>query len=273
MKVIILRPGVRGATSHVVESLVVALRDRGVESEQIHPAEFDADAPLPEADIVVLKDKTPLGLEWGRRYHDRGVRTVSPYPMTALCRDKLATNRALARAGLPVPECLAVARPEDVLPMLADGPVILKPVRGSQGRGITIVADAAGLPDAFTGETLFAQRYFPPDGLDRKIYRIGDEIFCVERIWPPETFSDKVGRLIELPRNVREIAMACGDALGGDIYGVDIIEHEGRPWIVDLSSFPGFKGVPEIGTRLAAAMLRSPDSERPAAECLEATRP
>ena len=36
------------------------------------------------------------------------------------------------------------------------------------------------------------------NGKDRKIYRIGAEVFCVERIWPPVTFADKLGRLVGL---------------------------------------------------------------------------
>ena len=50
--------------------------------------------------------------------------------------------------------------------------------------------------------------------------------------------------------------MECGRLLGTEVYGVDVIEHEGRPWIVDLSSFPGFKGVPDAGARIARVVLR-----------------
>lgn len=256
MKVKILRPGAPGKTSLIAEALSDALRERGAEVADAYPALADPAAPLPQADVIVLKDKTPLGLAWGRKYHELGVPAVSPYPMSALCRDKLAVNRALAAAGLPVPACVEANEPRDVLPLLAEGPVILKPAGGSQGRGITVIEDARGLPGDFGGERMIAQRYFRPDGPDRKIYRIGGEVFCVERPWPPVSLEDKLGTLVELDAQVRRIAMDCGGVLGGDVYGVDVIEHDGRPWIVDVASFPGFKGVPGAGARLAEIVLR-----------------
>ena len=103
---------------------------------------------------------------------------------------------------------------------------------------------------------MFAQRYYEPETLDRKIYRIGNDVFCVERVWPPVPPEEKQGRLIELDAATRELTMECGRLLGTEVYGVDVIEHEGKPWIVDLSSFPGFKGVPDAGARIARVVLR-----------------
>src|SRR5207247_9306136 len=40
-------------------------------------------------------------------------------------------------------------------------------------------------------------------------------------------------------------AVRCGQAFGIDLYGVDIIESEGKPYVVDMCSIPGFKGVPD----------------------------
>ena len=62
----------------------------------------------------------------------------------------------------------------------------------------------------------------------------------------------KLGRLVGLDAETEDVARRCGDALGIALYGVDIIHHRGRPWVVDLSSFPGFKGVPEAAARLTA---------------------
>lgn len=264
MHVLILRPGEPGKSSLAIDAMVAALTSDGVSVSTLYPEQLPKDAPLPKADVVVLKDKTPLGREWGRRFHAAGVPTLSPYPATELCRDKLATNQRLAAAGLPVPECRKVERAEDIWELLAAGPVILKPIFGSQGKGIVVVEGPDEVPASLEG--LMVQRYFAPDGLDRKIYRIGDEVFCIERVWPPKTLEEKQGRLIDLDERTLAVARACGDVIGSDVYGVDIIEHDGQPWIVDLSSFPGFKGVPDVGAKLAqvveaAGRPLSPDAE------------
>ena len=254
MRAIVLFSGASGKISQVINDLISGLHNHGVGVTLLDPDEFPAEAPLPGADAVVLKDKSPAGLALGRRFHMAGVPTISPYPATELCRDKLAANRVLERAGLPVPLSYGVRSRADVVALLDRGPMVLKPVRGSRGRGITVVERPDDIPD-LGGEDLFAQRYFRPDSRDLKIYRIGEEYFCVERIWPPLTLEDKQGRLAKLDSEVLGLARACGDALGTTIYGVDVIRHGGRPWIVDASSFPGFKGVPEAGARLAREVL------------------
>jgi predicted ATP-grasp superfamily ATP-dependent carboligase len=35
------------------------------------------------------------------------------------------------------------------------------------------------------------------------------------------------------------------------LYGFDVIMNEDQPYVVDMSSFPGFKGVPDAALRLA----------------------
>lgn len=240
----------------MVDDLTTALRMEGAEVTLLSPAQFTVDAPLPDADVVVLKDKTPSGLALGKRFHLKGVPTVSPYPATELCRDKFATNRVLTEAGIPVPPCYVVRDRDELLSLLEQGPVILKPIRGSKGRGIAVVESANEVPNIEYGE-VFVQRYFKPDGLDLKVYRIGSECFCVERTWPPKTLEEKLGHLLELDDDVIRVVQACGDAVGSEVYGVDVIRHDGVPWVVDMSSFPGFKGVPDAGSRLAQVVIQA----------------
>ena len=256
--VLLVRPR-PGKISPIMPEMIARLEESGAHVTVRYPDEEGSDAAGPPDDEValcVLKAKTPAALELARRYDEAGIATFNPYPVTELCRDKVATTQALADAGVPVPQTWSVTDPTDLAPLLADGPLILKPTRGSQGQGIEIVRDEAALTAYRIGaEPIMAQRFHQPDGKDRKIYRIGSEVFCVERIWPPVTHEDKLGRLIELRPEVEQIARDCGPALGIDTYGVDIIEHQGEPYVVDLSSFPGFKGVPDAARRLADRVL------------------
>lgn len=243
----------------VMPPTIQILQEKGVDVQLRYPDQLGHDAPVPgpgEVDLCVLKAKTPAALAIAHRYHEAGVATFNPYPISELCRDKVATTHRLAEAGVPVPHTWLVDGIERLIPALDDGPIIVKPVRGSQGVGVQVVEDEAAVRALQTdGEALMAQRYLAPDGLDRKVYRIGDELFCVERVWPPVTAEDKLGRLIDLPAEQERVARDCGSALGIDTYGVDIIEHQGRPYVVDLSSLPGFKGVPDAARRLADRFL------------------
>jgi ribosomal protein S6--L-glutamate ligase len=76
-------------------------------------------------------------------------------------------------------------------------------------------------------------------------------VFGVKRVWPVRSFEDKLGEPFTITPDLRDIALRCGAAFGLELYGLDVIFSEGRPYVVDISSFPGFKGVPDAPLRLA----------------------
>ena len=80
---------------------------------------------------------------------------------------------------------------------------------------------------------------------------LGTQVFGVQRVWPARTYEEKLGEPFTVPPELRDIALRCGEVFGIDLYGLDIIESLGRPYVVDVSSFPGFKGVPDAALRLA----------------------
>lgn len=243
-------------------AMIDRLVARGAEVDLVYPDELAEGAELrADTDLCVLKAKTERALRLASAVHERGVRTLNPFPVTSLCRDKIATSKALELAGVPVPPTYVEQDARKFAPLLADGPLIVKPYRGSQGEGIEVVETVDQLPGVHVGPgPVMAQRYFEPDGPDSKIYRIGAEFFCVARKWPPRTYAEKLGTLVPLTDELLEVARRCGEALGIELYGVDVIVHRGEPLVVDMSSFPGFKGVPRAGQRLGDYVYRQAHS-------------
>jgi ribosomal protein S6--L-glutamate ligase len=182
-----------------------------------------------------------------------GAITLNPYPVVAMLRNKVIVMRALQAAGVPVPDTYMTNDPADFVPLLDAGPLILKPYRGTRGRGVVIIRtpeELSGLPE---DDLLLAQRYHAPDGdgQDHKLFRIGDRIFGIRRVWPIRTYEDKAGRPFEPSAELRDIAVKCGEAFGIDLYGLDVVMSEGRPYVVDLNKFGSYMGVPD-GPRLLA---------------------
>jgi len=205
-----------------------------------------------EHDLYVLKDKSDLGLSVAGALHVLGATLLNSYPVSLMLRDKIVTSRALHAAGIPTPETFVAARTLDFAPLLREGPLVVKPFRSSRGRDERVVRFVDEFPEpAVAGEPAFAQRYLPHDGPDLKLYAIGAELFGVERQWPAVTYEQKLGKPIRLTPDLVAILERCREALGLHLFGVDVIRSRGRPYVVDASSFPGFKGAPDAETRLA----------------------
>ena len=51
---------------------------------------------------------------------------------------------------------------------------------------------------------------------------------------------------------------AMGGGYGVGLYGVDVITSSGKPFVVDINTFPGFKGVPNAAELLANFIRREP---------------
>ena len=246
--------------SPVIPESIRLLQEWGARVDIIYPEESVANvaAIRPAHDLYVLKSGTELALSFAGALHASGAAVLNPYPVCAVMRDKVAGTGVLRAAGLPVPDSYVGADPRAFAPLLAGGPLIFKPYRGSQGRGIQIVRDARELDGVDNSNGfLYAQRYYPPDGFDRKIYAIGGQLFGVLRTWPVRSYEDKLGRAFTLSPELHDLALRCGSAFGIDLFGIDVIVSGGKLWVIDFSSFPGFKGVPDAGLRLADYIYRA----------------
>jgi ribosomal protein S6--L-glutamate ligase len=241
--------------SPIMPEVARLLSARGVDVDRLYPDEELADLRRlgVQHDLYVLKSGTETALSLAGALHESGATILNPYPVAAACRDKVLTTHALRVAGVPLPDTYVAARPEQLEPLLEQGPLVVKPSRGSQGRGVRVVRTAADLLAVEAGgQPLLAQCYKEPKGRgrDRKLYRIGDRIFGVKRTWPARTYEEKLGEPFPVSDELRDIVLRCGAAFGIDLYGVDVIESD-RPYVVDMSSFPGFKGVPDAAALLA----------------------
>jgi ribosomal protein S6--L-glutamate ligase len=251
-------PGV----SAVTDELITRLR-------QEHNTEVDLllpeDAPLElgtlrlSHGVYVLKAKTPLTMAVATAAEATGAVVVNTVDACSLTRDKLAATAVLAAAGVPVPPSWTTGRADLLSPVLARGPLWVKPQRGSHGVDIRRLAigddvsplevasrDAYGLP-----LPLFAQSEVPSTGVDLKVYVIGERMWAISRRFPARTLEEKLGTPASIAPAIRRAAVATGTALGLELYGVDFLVDGDKFWVVDVNAFPGYKGVPEAPAALA----------------------
>ncbi len=243
----------------VMQEAIGLLQSRGVVVEMIYPEEACIDVAQVEAecDLYLLKSGTEAALSLAGILQAAGAQILNPYQTVVAMRDKIIATKILQFADVPLPETYIATNWRQLSSLLNKGPLVIKPYwAASQGRGVQLVRNGDELREIEPDHGLiFAQRYHQPDGLDHKIYVIGEEVFGVRRVWPPQSLADKIGEPFDVPAEMREIALRCGRAFGVGLYGVDLITSGGKPFVVDINTFPGFKGVPNAAELLADYVL------------------
>jgi ribosomal protein S6--L-glutamate ligase len=233
--------------------MIHLLSHRGVELDLIYPEKqvIDLSTVSVKNDLYLLKSGTDAAMSLAGALHAIGAVTLNPYPTVSLLRNKFIVNRVLQEAGVPIPQTFMANEIEDLIPMLASAPLIIKPYRGSRGAGINIVHDPGELVELPVDGPILAQRYMQPDGLDYKIFNIGGQLFGQRRVWPLRTYADKVGEPFTISPELEEIAARCGRAFGIDLFGMDVVYSNGQPYVVDINKFGSYMGVPDAGCLLA----------------------
>ena len=243
--------------SHMPE-VVRLLAEWGATAEPVHLGDelIDLARIRVDYDLYVLKDKSELAMRVAAALHTAGAALLNPYPASATLRDRIVKLRVLQAAGVPAPKTFVASHVDQLRAALEHGPLVIKPhrklARSAPGEGIHVVrdpAELAALPPI--SEPVFAQRYHASDGPDRKIYSIGSEIFGVLRAWPARTHREKLGQAFTPDPELVDITRRCGAALGIDLFGVTVVQSGGKSYVVDMTSIPGFKGVPDAPRRLA----------------------
>jgi ribosomal protein S6--L-glutamate ligase len=140
----------------------------------------------------------------------------------------------------------------DLLRSVADQhPLVIKPHRGHRGAGVLFVRDPGVLASISPVQCpVVVQELIEGPGEDLKLYVVGDQVFAVRKQFAPDSFT-RSGRSVRVDSNVRDIALRVGAALGLGLYGVDVIESDRGPVIVDVNYFPGYKGVPSVDIPIA----------------------
>lgn len=182
------------------------------------------------------------------------------------CVDKSMTSFLLARAGLPTPTTWAVESHDAAAAIVAreSGPLVLKPLFGSQGRGLRLIHKTEDLPmpDEVAG-VYYLQRFV---GIERNgfhDFRVlvsqGRVVAAMMRHSAHWVTNVKRGGkpVAAVPDNgMKSLALDAAAAVGADFAGVDIVyDQDGRAMILEVNSMPAWSGLQRTTTVDIAAVL------------------
>jgi len=201
----------------------------------------------------------------------RGIPVCNPPRAIERTVDKAMTNILLRRAGLPTPatwicESERQARELCEREWEAGGKVILKPLFGSQGRGLRLLEPGAPLPGEGESEfrgVYYLQRLIEPAGeeaRDIRVLVIGGRARAAmlrrNTFWI--TNRAQGGRCEPLPLEPRlcRLAEAAAQALAVDYAGVDLIAGaDQRLCLLEVNGIPAWQGLQRTCSLDIAALL------------------
>jgi len=221
----------------------------------------------PQADLYLLKSHAPQALEVAHYLEQHGAFVVNSWESSLACQDRVLMAQRMSEAGLPWPYTWSFPTLEnlltrqDLLPTLPF-PLIIKSYyshRGDLVGKIDSIEGIQALAAQWSQESVVLQEFAAGDGWDIKMWVIGQQIFAARRRTPLEADAPKEDYPIapeELPQDWAHITREIGRVFNLRLYGVDLLMTEKGPIIVDVNSFPGFRGVPGADSALVGLVER-----------------
>ncbi|MDZ4657281.1 MAG: RimK family alpha-L-glutamate ligase [Bythopirellula sp.] len=234
------------------------------------------DVALNTVDAILVRSMPPGSLEQIIFRMDAlanlaaaGVKVMNPPRAIEVAVDKYLATTRLAAAGLPVPRTITCQTVEQALAAFATlgSDVVLKPLFGSEGRGIVRLSDEASALRTFqaleqNGSVFYLQEFIEHEGCDLRLLVIGDEVLGMKRRnptdWRTNISRGAIGEPLAVTSELAELAHRAATAVGAPLAGVDLLPaRDGRLLAIEVNAVPGWRALAGVtGVDVAAKVLR-----------------
>ncbi len=271
-----MRIGILGSrTGWHVEALLKAFGRLGIPADCFSITRFVAriahrpcvrieDHILENYDAIIVRS-IPMGsleqiifrVDVLHRLEDLGVRVVNSARAIERTVDKYYTSALLEDAGIPTPRTVVTERFDDAMAAFREmGDVVVKPLFGSEGRGMVRVSDEDAAYRVFKalelGRSIFyLQEFIPHAHWDIRVFIVGNRVIAamVRRAegWKTNVARGASVEPLELSKELMEMSLKAAAVLEVDYVGVDILKAEsGGYYVTELNGIPGWKGLQTV---------------------------
>ena len=238
--------------------------EQAIAQEQTHPL----------ANLYLLKSHAPQALELAHHLEQQGAHVVNSWASSVACQDRVLMAQRMEEAHLPWPRTWSFSSLEQLLGQheflsTLSFPIIIKSYyshRGDLVDKVDSLEALQALATKWSQEPVVLQEFAAGDGWDIKFWVIGEQVFAARRRTALEPNAPKTDIPLandDLPEEWVHIIQESGRVFNLRLYGVDLLMTERGPMIVDINSFPGFRGVPGADDALVA-LVEELGSERQA---------
>ncbi|MCO6044860.1 RimK family alpha-L-glutamate ligase [Aeoliella sp. ICT_H6.2] len=217
---------------------------------------------LSAADCVLVRTMPPGTLEQVVFRMDAlasieaaGTLVINPPKAIEAAVDKYLTTSRLARAGLLVPRTHVCQTADAAMQAFGElgGDVVLKPLFGGEGRGITRIADESFALRAFKlveqlGGVIYLQEFIEHEGYDIRVMLVGDKPLAMRRRnqldWRTNVSRGARAEAYQATENELQMAHLAAQAVGAPLAGVDLLPaRDGRLFAIEVNAVPGWRAL------------------------------
>jgi ribosomal protein S6--L-glutamate ligase len=193
-----------------------------------------------------------------RQFEMADIFTVNSSDGISRSRDKLRSLQILSRAGVGLPTTSFAHSIQDVaslLEVVGGAPVVVKLLEGTQGLGV-VLAETRKAAESVIGAfrqldaNILVQEFIKEaKGADIRAFVVGGKVVAAMlRQGAPGEFRSNIHRggtaeAIKLSPKERSTAVRAAKSLGLDVAGVDLIQSDGGPMVLEVNSSPGLEGI------------------------------
>jgi ribosomal protein S6--L-glutamate ligase len=199
----------------------------------------------------------------------RGIPVVNSPRSLEICIDKFLCSAKLEAAGLPVPRTIACQDADSAMEAFAllGNDVVVKPLFGSEGRGIVQVSDPDLAWRTFRAlerleAVLYLQERLHHPGWDLRLFILNGQLLGAIKRSNPHDWRTNVSRgaIAECySPNACEInlALRAADSVGTTVAGIDLLyEDRGNLFVIEVNAVPGWRTLaPTTGIDVARELI------------------
>ncbi len=202
--------------------------------------------------------RTFYGTAVVRQFEMMHVFSVNESQAIARSRDKLRSMQILSRAGIGMPVTAFASDPTDInhlIELVGGAPVVIKLLHGTQGIGVVLAETkkaAKSVMEAFYGvkANMLIQEFIKESkGSDVRAFVVGGKVIGAMRRQGSEgEFRSNLHRggsakMIKLTKQEWQTAVNAANLLGLNVAGVDMLQSEKGPMVLEVNSSPGLEGI------------------------------
>jgi RimK family alpha-L-glutamate ligase len=223
--------------------------------------------PIEDYDAVIVR-RMPGGtaervfyrMDAVHMLEEYGVYVINPALSIEKSVNKYYTSALLEKAGITSPRTVVTESFTGAMKAFEElgGDVVVKPLFGSLGAGITRLTDGDIAYRVFralesTQSVFYVQKYIPHGNEDIRVFVIGDEVVAsMKRVgagWKTNISSGAAPEPYEATDEEVETSLKAAETLGLEYTGVDLMRSDDDTlYTLEVNSTPGWEGLQKVTT-------------------------